>query len=351
MKNGERENRVERAVLEWKNREERYSSLFGFNVASSRLLSRDKLIYYDKIANKFSGTMNLEEKHTLRMLDQERKNLEKRLYPNRLLRFLRRILVRVIWTGASKRGVNRKLNQEASRLHDEVGNHGFDVNRGLITKQIVQDKDSFDIPMSPTYVSEDESMGYSLHFAKDGTGQYGFEGYRATLQNDKLPGQDKSQLFKVNGDSLFSERDAYNLLSGRAALRAGKWIQLEFNDCSAEGEHRMKEFNRTYNYDLDKILSELPIKEKDSSLEKGRLQRSLEKGERSAVTFLKDGHEQRFYLEADPAKKTVTIYDQHSKKITLNALNGVKQVGEGLKVAQKASKIEISGKRTGLKVN
>lgn len=86
-------NRVEMELSQWRSREERFSKLFSFNLSSNRPLLKEKLQYYERIAAKYKGTQDLDERFALRVLRQERNNVEKQLFPNLLIRLLRRLLV------------------------------------------------------------------------------------------------------------------------------------------------------------------------------------------------------------------------------------------------------------------
>lgn len=352
MERGENGNRIENAILEWRKREERYNDLFGFNVASNKLILRDKLIYYDKIANKFSDSKNIEEQYALKLLSQERKNLEKRLYPNRIIRLLRRLLVRVIWTRVVNRRDEKNVRNQVQQLQGQLGRYGFPVDGDVLAKQIKADGSSFNIAIPSTYVKEHERMDYSLMFTKDETGNYRFDGYKALFQDDRTPEEKKSHVFRADSYNGYTAKEAHKLLSGCSMKKDGNWVKIDFNDKKANGEYVIKEYGGNYGFDLERVLSELPIKRSDE-LSLFRLKSDLERGFREAVTFLRDGIEQTFYIQADPQRKSVTIYDENSKKITLNSIKGEKCQNEVLKVVSKANEQKVAtGKRTrSLKVN
>ncbi|UUC44208.1 hypothetical protein [Flavobacterium cerinum] len=351
-RNGERDNRIENAILEWRKREERYSDLFGFNVASNKLILRDKLIYYDKIANKFAGTKSIEEQYALRLLNQERKNLEKRLYPNRVIRFLRRLLVRVIWTGIIARRDEKDVKNQIQQLQGQLGRFGFSVDGDVLAQRIKTDNSSFSIGIPSRYFSEHERMNYSLMFTKDETGHYHFQGYTASLQDDKNPEQDKSHFFSADQQNALDYSKAYNLLSGRSVMKEGNWMKMDFNDKNANGEYAMREYGGKYGFDLDKVLADLPMKEKDE-LSLFKIKHSLENGMRTSISFTREGKEETYYIEADPKNKSVVIYDQALKKITLNSISAKKDSNDVLKIVSKANdvKLENKPKRNSVKFN
>ena len=54
------------------------------------------------------------------------------------------------------------------------------------------------------------------------------------------------------------------------------------------------------------------------------------------VILIKNGNEHRFYIEANPQFKSVNIYDEHSRKITLSTALGNKTM-ETVKQQQKTN--------------
>jgi len=129
------------------------------------------------------------------------------------------------------------------------------------------------------------------------------------------------------------------------------YMQLDFNDKDAQGNFRMREFSSGYGYNLEKVLQQLPLKE---LLDKGltvKLHEALKNGDRLAVSFVKNGHEQRYYIEANPQFKSVNIYDEHSRKVTLNTALGNKTT-EALKVVHRVNERQQQGqaKKNGMRI-
>lgn len=142
---------------------------------------------------------------------------------------------------------------------------------------------------------------------------------------------------------------AYQLLKGRAIQKEDRWIQLDFNDKDAQGNYRVKEFHSSFGYDLLKVLQDLPIKELQEKDTANQLLDRLKQGSREAVSFLRDGRAYRYYIEANPQFKSVNIYDEHSKKITLSMAMGNKTM-EALKVTHKVNEQQAQVRRNGMKV-
>jgi viroplasmin and RNaseH domain-containing protein len=99
-------------------------------------------------------------------------------------------------------------------------------------------------------------------------------------------------------------------------------------------------------------LQQLPLKELLNQSEADKLHDALKKGNRLAVSFIKNGNEQRYYIEANPQFKSVNIYDEHARKITLNAALGTKTL-EAVNLTQKSNerKEQSQTKKNGMHIS
>lgn len=344
-------NRVEMELSQWRSREERFSKLFSFNLSSNRALLKEKLQYYERIAAKYKGTQDLDERFALNVLRQERNKIEKQLYPNLLIRLLRRLLVAPVREQIVIRENVRQAEQNSQSLHDQLQRAGFNGLSTKLDEQIRQGHGQFNIPVS-YYINEKERLDHQLSFAKDQAGQYKFEGYKTSLHNEMKPEENRQQYFSMKAGYGIDTTEAHNLLAGRSIQKDGTWVQLDFNDKDPHGNYRIKEFQSGYGYDLEKILQQLPLKELLNKSEADKLQDALKQGGRQSVSFVKDGNEQRYYIEANPQFKSVNIYDEHSRKITLATALGNKLM-EAVKLTHKINERqgESQLKRNGMRVS
>lgn len=326
-------NRVETELNQWRSREDRFSKLFSFSLASNRSLLKEKLQYYDRIAAKYTGTQNLDERFALRMLRQERNRIEKQLYPNPILRLLRRMMVVPVREQIVLRRSNKKAEENSQALHHQVQRAGFMGLSTKIEEQIKQGQQQFSLPVS-YYLNNNERLDHQLSFVKGNSGLYQFEGYKTTLYNESKPNEKRQQYFNLRNEYNVNATEAYNLLSGRSIHREQTWIQLDFNDKDQNGNFRVKQFHSDYGYNLETALQQLPLKELLNKDETDKLHGALKSGHRISVSFLKDGKEQQFYIEANPQFKSVNIYDEHSRKLTLNTALGNKTM-TALKITHK----------------
>ena len=328
-------NRVETELNQWRSREDRFIKLFSFSFSSNKAVLKEKLQYYDRIAAKYKGTQDMDERFALRMLQQERSRIEKQLYPNLLIRLLRKLLVSPVKEQIVIRQDNRKTEQNSQSLHQQVQRAGFTDLAAKIDEQIKRGQQQFSIPVS-YYINDKERLDHQLSFVKDQSGLYQFEGYKTALYNEAKPHEHRQQYFSTKYGYGINTSEAYNLLAGRAVEREGKWMQLDFNDKDPKGNFRIKEFHSGYGYNLEKILQQLPLKELLNKSEADKLHDALKSGNRLAVSFIKDGNEQRYYIEANPQFKSINIYDEHSRKITLNTALDNKTL-EAVKLTHKVS--------------
>lgn len=347
-------NRVENDLQQWRSREERFSKLFSFNLSGNKALLKEKLRFYDSIAAKYKGTHSQDERFALRMLKQERRQIERVLYPNLLLRLLRRMIVPVRQQYLLKQEI-KQTTANAEVLRNTLQRTGFGNLIPKMEENIAKGQALFSIPVSQ-YVSEKERLDYNLSFSKDHNGAYRFDGYKAELHNGQKQDIKRQQYFGMDTEHGVTATQAYNLLSGRAVMKEqsfdqGKWMQLDFNDKDMQGNFKVREFHAAYGYDLLKTLQQLPLKELQEHRNTQKLLDGLKTGERKAVSFVKDGKEQRFFIEANPQHKSINIYDEHAKKISLSSALGNKTM-EAVKASQKMGEEQSrsQAKRNGMRV-
>jgi hypothetical protein len=344
-------NRVEMELSQWRSREERFSKLFSFSLSNNRSLLKEKLHHYERIASKYKDSPNMDEQFALRMLKQEKNRVLKQLYPNLLVRLVRKVLVAPLIEQITIRQDLKEVEQNSQSLHDQVQRIGFRDLSARIDQQIRQGQEQFTIPIS-YYINEKERLNHELYFVKDQTGHYQFEGYKAALQNESKPEETRVHYFKMREAYSIDTTQAYNLLAGRSVQKDGSWMQLDLNDKDPNGNYRIKEFHSGYGYDLEKAVQHLPLKELSNKTGADKLQDDLKQGSRQSVILIKDGSEHRFYIEANPQFKSVNIYDEHSRKVTLATALGNKTM-ETVKQMQENNEHqkENKSKRNGMRIS
>jgi hypothetical protein len=172
-------------------------------------------------------------------------------------------------------------------------------------------------------------VNYALEFNKsEQSDMYFFNKYTATLQGKD--GEDKSQTFYIKKNSGVTAKEAYNLLSGRSVNKDltnsegqpyNAWLQIDWSQKEANGNHKFKVVHQAYGYDLDKVLSKLPIKDLDGAVFKERLMKSLERGNLHEVVFQNGDSAERRLIEANPQFKTLNVYDLSMKRLYVSNEN------------------------------
>lgn len=211
-------------------------------------------------------------------------------------------------------------------LRDGLKYMGFgDKLNADLEKQITQQPAEFNLTLQGEFKKDgiSDKVDYRLDFKKsDQTDMYFFNRYQATLKNDD-PAQEKTQTFYVTKNSGITAKEAYNLLSGRSVNKDltnkegqpfNAWLQLDFAEKDKNDNFKVKQYHQGYGYELEPVLNRYPIKELGNDEDKTKLIKSLEKGNLQPVTFIKEGQEQKMFIEANPQFKTLNLYDVKMEK-------------------------------------
>lgn len=351
MKNQAVVTRLEAELNQWRSREERFNKLFPFSLSSNPALLREKLRYYERIIARYRSTNDPDERFALQVLRQERNRMEKQLYPGFLIRVLRRLLVSPVKDRIIIRRDTKNMEKNSRSLQEQLQRAGFTGLSSKLDEHIRQGEQQFFITVS-YYTNEKERLDHQLDFFKDRKGNYQFPGFTTKLHNETKPEESRQQQFNLQDDVETNVHRAVQLLKGRSVWRKDKWIQLDLNDKDAQGNYRVKEFHAFYGFDLEKTLEALPLKELKQKAATDNLLYDLKQGNREEVSFIKDGKEQRYYIEANPQLRTVNIYDEHSRKISLSAALGNKTMeAVGLTRNLNDRQRESQAKRNGMRIS
>lgn len=347
---GQQFNRVEHEVGQWRSREERLTKIFSSALSSKPVLA-EKLRYFDRIASKYADTKDQDEKFALRMLNQERRVIERKLYPNIWLRIIRRMLVVPLRRRILVRGQAKRSEQNSQELLSHLERLGFSGVSAKLDDAMRKGYPEFSIPIS-YYVEPSKRINFELAFLKDDQGNIRLRGYNAHYHNEARPDESRVQFFSADNGKCVDTKSSLHLLQGRALEQEGGWMQLDFNDRDAQGQYRTKEFPAAYGFDIEQQVRNLPIKEVQDQGETSMLVAALKSGGCQGVTFIRDGNERRYYIEANPQFRSVNIYDEHFRKITLATATGNKTM-ESLSLAHNTSQQEEDKKekRTRMRIS
>ncbi len=204
---------------------------------------------------------------------------------------------------------------------------GFGEKLNANLEESIKEKpNEFQLAMQGEFKKEGgtEVVDYKLDFKKSGqSDMYFFNRYEATLKNDD-PSKEKSQTFYITKNTGITAKEAFNLLEGRSVNKDltnkegqefNAWLKLDFTERDKNDNFKVKQFSAGYGYELDKVLDKFPIKELADVELKEKIMKSLAKGNTVAVTFQKEGKEDKMFIEANPQFKTLTVYDGSMKKM------------------------------------
>lgn len=318
----EAQNRVEKELGQWLKREQRFKELFSFSLGENRVFLREKLKYYRAVSNRYRDIANREEKLTLRMVREERRALEKELYPNLLMRLTYKVFSRIAQKGMVIRNLGRQTTGDR-QLRESLRKLGFPE---VSVQSIHKGKEALTLPVS-YYVGENKRMEIDLSVRSDSKGQYRLEGIKAILHQDGKPDRSKGHYFKLDRENPITSKQVYNLLSGRSTVIGNgqnkHWAQLDLNDRNTQGNYRIKRFYPGYGYDLEKTLRQLPIKELKCPQQTRQLIQDLRMGEQREVMLIHGNKQKQITIEANPQFKSLNLYNEKGKKIHLReALKG-----------------------------
>ncbi|TKT86020.1 hypothetical protein [Dyadobacter frigoris] len=348
-------NRIAKELNEWKARELKFEKLFSPEILKDKAFLKEKLGFYKHLQSKYGRSNAPEERMTLIILARQQDLLRKQVYPNLWMRLLQRVLAPFRERQAAMQ-TTISSDRNLADLKEAVAKAGFEDVGSKLAQQIKQGQREFSLPLS-YYISENQKMDINLSFAKDASGAYRFEKYQAALTDTNKPQESKKQTF--SSEDQISASQAQNLLSGRAIkietfdINQGsksRWIQLDFNDQDPSGNHKLKEFHKDYGFDLQKAVSQLGVKESLTAKDQQTLLDALSRGEKPQVTIMREGKEVNLSIEANPQYKTLNVYDEHQKKISIaQALSGPEKAA--LKVTEQTQVVsEQQSKKNGQKV-
>ncbi|MBK0368223.1 hypothetical protein [Flavobacterium agrisoli] len=311
-------NRIENDLKQWQEREMRFYNLLAISAANNQPLLKEKLRQYELLAAKYKFTENTDEKQTLRFLNIEKSRISKQLYPNFIVRLLRKTASHLQNDIVIRK--EKKLKQENIQvLHDQVQRLGFPNLSQKIKENSIKDKDSFTIPLS-YHINEYQKIDHTILFSKSETGLYKINGFTTNIENKFNEQENREYYFELKNGYCENITQAYNLLSGRAVKCKDSWIQMDFNDKDSSNKYKIKEFYSEYNYNLVKELQQLPMKQFKSSDDKEKFIASLKNGNKEKIIIIKNKKEYEFLIEANPQFRSFNFYGKDDKKSSISTI-------------------------------
>ncbi len=219
---------------------------------------------------------------------------------------------------------------------------GFGDNLNAeLEKKITDKEDKFNLSFQAEFQNSGKKsvVDYTLDVSKSKQNDmYFLNNYTATLNPDN-PDKSVTHKFYLNKGSGVTAKESFNMLEGRAVFKdklenkEGEkykaWLQIDFNNKDDKGNFKVQQYHEAWKYDLDKNLAKQPIKELENPTQKEQLVKSLEKGNIPQVTFVRDGKEEKMFLEANPKERNLTIYDQEMHRQGQGVRRHQPQINEG----------------------
>ncbi|XHR94315.1 hypothetical protein ACFJIV_29195 [Mucilaginibacter sp. UC70_90] len=302
------ESPVEKTLQEWKGREQLLKTL-----VSPSVLLKEKLAHYEMMQARFGGAKNYNDVAMLRSLRRERREIERKLFPNLAYRLIRRLVTHIDLKARSN-----KLNSEREQNKENIRQYLINAGLGAYANQAVakmnRSQERFSLPVL-LKTGEKERFDIDLQFKPDHKGVFIPQGFQATLKDE----QGKSHRFFVEQDANLSTRQAYNLLSGRPVFseHAG-WMQLDLNDKDGAGNYRLRHFSSDHQIRIEAALRKLPVK--IGADEFGGLVAGLKNGEKSAVTLHVNKKDHAVAIGINPLKNELLLYKANGERTTLYEL-------------------------------
>ncbi|NQX42327.1 hypothetical protein SAMN05421820_11147 [Pedobacter steynii] len=339
---------VNRAIVlceNWQDKMIMLEEVFGKGIEKD--IARQKYDFLQEGINRISKGASQDEKLVLDMVRKTVGKLEKQLYPNPLIRILRRLKL-VLYDQPVQMAKFKKLKTEnLASLNDTIGGLGLNLEKLKLDQKLdfEQAKTSIDL-ISPWGTNNYE---VKVNFEKDASGQYQMLSYTGMLKDWSNPEKNRSYTFDVN--LRINAREAANLLQGRAVLKyypvgenrmASKWMQLDFKNLTPDGKPQLKETPADHDFNLRQEVTKIAKALNKPELTSNNAINGMEEGNQIA---LKQLNGKTTYLEANPLNKEITILNDRQQPITIGQLKkqkeaALKLVPEQVKSHTKSPKIE-----------
>ncbi len=229
--------------------------------------------------------------------------------------------------------------------YDYLKNQAKFLGFGEEPAKAIQEKmatgvNDFTVPHQAKF--DQNEVNSTLHFGKSNGGDlYFFKKFDLEL---KQPGVDEplKQTYYVGKENNYTLKERYNMLDSRAVYK-----QLNKLEPVGEGENRkFKATDETYTawraldfkqtddrgnflpkmmfWDHEKAIKNYPIKELAEGYDRSRLLASLEKGNLTKVTIMKDGQEIKGTMAANPRQAGFDFYDSNNQRLEVKKVEAQK---------------------------
>jgi hypothetical protein len=322
------ENRIIRDYRKWQENEQKFEKIFQGSLLQNKGFLKEKIGFLTALPFRYSAELSQEESMAVKVLQSERRKLEKLLYPNLLVRLINRAL-RNFQQQQNGTVFKARQQQNLLDLQKTASSLGFGNQLRQLHEAVSQGKETFSLALS-SYFSQRDSINFELQFGRDQSGHYSANSLKATLANPGLQSNNPSQRFELDTSLAITPVRVYNLLKGRTLAADPEnpdspLVRLDFSDKDPEGNFRLKSFQGSGANELKKMVQALPEEFKQHPGYLRSLETALINGDSAEWLSIRDGIQQKFYIETDPRQDAIVFFDQDRKKTDMDTVLGKQQ--------------------------
>lgn len=238
-------NRIEqwwKDVLKWK---ERFESI-GTNSSQNRYLLKQQLHKYEQITSAKIKNPTIDEKISKNKLLQEKKVLEKMLYPNTILRSFRNLQLvfgKIAKTLRFSNADQNKINLQQPKFRTQIEKLGVNINSIPATINFLSQKPTSEL------LPDNQVLDTRIVISED---RRRLDGLQFSLN---VGGNQERSIF-LDSNGTLDKSSAINLLQGRPVLVNDKWIIPDLNDRDHAGNIKLKEISVS-NFDIAQEIKKI----------------------------------------------------------------------------------------------
>lgn len=305
----------------WHQKQNLLESVFGSGVAAE--LDKEKFQFLSAGMARIRPDASADEKLVLAVLKKTTARLEKQLYPNPVMRVLRKLKALVYDRPVQAARFKKLRSENIVKLSRELGSIGVDSGKLNLEQRLDVESQRLDLAIASPY-GTGHNFEVKLHMEKNPSGAFQLNGYTAMVKDPVNP--EKSRSYTFDAASGVNTREAANLLQGRAVLKhyqmgenrmGSKWLQLDFKNLDIKGKPVLKEMGADYEFNIRQQLTKIASELEKWELTSARVLDGLEKGNQ---IVLKGVGGETTFLEANAIEKQVTLKNDKGKPVALEAV-------------------------------
>jgi hypothetical protein len=308
-------NRVLLAFKNWEERKKEMEPLLKANQAHELVLTKLQLAHLRQAGQRLNISARADERPFMLLLASHIDKLEKQLYPNWLVRTASRFKYHFIDGPLYLKQQAHQRNANMTNLKLQLKDLGLAAIAGKLEEHLDPDLRRVTLPLN-CQLTETKQLGFTLYFKKDAQENFQLESFDGALRQQGEIQQ--AHHFQLSDWPGLTTNQALSLLEGRALRQtftdaAGqeqqRWVEI--------GKYGVQHYEPKLDFDLTKALAQLPA----VTGNKPELISQLENGQAAAAHWKVDRHYQRIYIQADPANRSLKIFDEKNKAVTPEKLN------------------------------